>query len=190
MTRSAELCIYTIGHSTLSADAFVDRLKSFEIQTLVDVRSMPGSRRWPQFDRESLEIELPRSGIAYVWLKALGGRRSKGLGENSPNTAWDHPSFRNYADYMLTPSFRQGIEDLLEIARISRTAIMCAEALYWRCHRRLISDFLVAHGISVNHVMSAGKSRPHVLAPEACLRPDGTLIYPGIQADLFTPPGN
>jgi uncharacterized protein (DUF488 family) len=185
MARSENLCIYTIGHSTLAADAFVERLKSFEIKTVADVRSLPGSRRWPQFDREAMEVVLPLCGIAYVWLKALGGRRSRGLGKNSPNLAWDHLSFRNYADYMLTPDFQRGTEQLLGIGRKARTAIMCAEAVYWRCHRRLISDFLVAHGVRVEHVMSVGKSRPHVLAAEARLRPDGTLVYPGNSADLF-----
>ena len=188
MESPQQWCIYTIGHSTLAGNAFVERLKSFEIETVADVRSLPGSRRWPQFDREAMEIDLPRSGIAYVWLMALGGRRSRGLGEDSPNTAWNHLSFRNYADYMLTPGFRQGIEDLLTIGRKTRTAIMCAEAVYWRCHRRLISDFLVAHGTAVEHIMSVGKARPHVLSAEARLRPDGLIVYPGNDADLFTRP--
>jgi uncharacterized protein (DUF488 family) len=187
MSKSRGRVIHTIGHSTLEFPDFVARLRAFDIRILADIRSLPGSRRHPQFDREELERSLPREDIEYVWLPALGGRRSRGLGESSPNTAWRHPSFRNYADYMLTPEFAAGIDELLALARRRSTCIMCAEAVYWRCHRRLVSDYLLAHGVRVEHIMSASASRPHTLTPEARLQPDGTLIYPAAQGALFPP---
>ena len=143
--------IYTIGHSTRSLDKLVHALTGHGIVTLADVRSFPMSRRLPHFNREALEAELPKRGIAYVWLKELGGRRKK-IRSDSPNLALRNDSFRNYADYMMTDEFAQGIARLLEIAGQGKTAYMCAERLYFQCHRMLISDYLTAHGHTVLHI--------------------------------------
>ena len=135
------------------------------------------SRRLPQFNRESLEKSLPAAGIAYVWMKALGGYRKKTLNE-SPNIALRNESFRNYADYMLTPEFEHTITELVVLAERSRTAYMCAERVYFRCHRMLVSDWLVAHRHEVLHIDDEGPARPHRLTAEARVI-DGELIYRG-----------
>jgi uncharacterized protein (DUF488 family) len=152
-------------------------LQAHGIQTLVDIRSFPMSRRLPHFNREALEKSLPEAGIRYVWMKELGGRRKK-IREDSPNVALRSPSFRNYADYMLTDDFRQAIEELVRLAEHSRAAYMCAERLYFRCHRMLVSDWLVAHGHEVLHIDGTGPAKPHRLMDEARLV-DGQLIYRG-----------
>ena len=167
MTTHGHMPIYTIGHSTLSGSEFIERLEAFKIQILADIRSFPGSRRWPQFNREPLAAALHEHKIEYVWLPKLGGRRKSGLGDESPNTAWQHPSFRNYADHMLTPEFRAGLQELLDLAARGTTAIMCAEAVPWRCHRSLIADALTARGYEVLDIMSATRATPHVLTPMA-----------------------
>jgi len=171
------LTIYTIGHSTRAAEEFRDLLRESEIRRLVDVRQYPGSRRLPQFNRAALESSMAAAGIAYEWIRELGGRR-RAAAEPSPNPGLRNPSFRNYADYMPTPAFRAGIERLLAGAQETRTAIMCAEAVYWRCHRRLISDYLTAIGCNVQHIMGPGQLQPHTLTPGVLLREDGVL-YPG-----------
>lgn len=153
-------------------------LKAHSIETLVDVRSFPMSRRYPHFNRESLERTLAAQGIRYVWLKPLGGRRSRGR-QPSLNLGLRSLSFRNYADHMLTPEFDQGIGALVGIAQQSRTVYMCAERLYFRCHRMLISDWLVAHGHEVLHLEDAGAAKPHKLTAEARMI-DGLLLYPGV----------
>lgn len=135
------------------------------------------SRRLPQFNRESLEKTLPEAGIRYVWMKALGGYRKKLL-DDSPNIALRNSSFRNYADYMLTEEFEQAIAELIRLAELSRTVYMCAERLYFRCHRMLLSDWLVAHGHEVLHIDAEGPAKPHVLTAEARII-DGQLIYRG-----------
>lgn len=135
------------------------------------------SRRLPHFNREALEKSLPEAGIRYVWMKELGGRRRK-IRDDSPNVALRSPSFRNYADYMLTEDFQRAIQELLRLAEQSRTAYMCAERLYFRCHRMLVSDWLVAHGHEVLHIDGTGATRPHQLMDEARLI-DGQLIYRG-----------
>ncbi len=135
------------------------------------------SRRLPQFNRESLEQTLPAAGIRYVWMKALGGYRKKTL-EESPNIALRNDSFRNYADYMLTPEFEQAMTELLALAETSRTAYMCAERVYFRCHRMLVSDWLVAHGHEVRHIDGTGPVKPHTLTAEGRML-DGRLIYRG-----------
>ena len=168
--------IYTIGHSTRTFDGLVAALKAYGIRTLVDIRSFPMSRRMPQFNRESLEVELPKHGIAYVWMKELGGRRKK-IRNDSPNTGLRNDSFRNYADYMLTPEFAQGIKRLLEIAAQGNTAIMCAERVYFQCHRMLVSDYLTAHGHTVLHIDDDKRPlRQHKLMAEARVV-DGKLQY-------------
>lgn len=169
--------LYTIGHSTRSLEELVSALKAYGIETLVDIRAFPMSRRLPHFNRESLESELSQRGIRYVWMKALGGYR-KSTHKDSPHTALRNASFRNYADYTLTPDFDQAMEELLRLAQQSRTAYMCAERVYFRCHRMIVSDWLVAHGHNVLHIDAEGPTRPHQLTAEARMV-DGQLIYRG-----------
>jgi uncharacterized protein (DUF488 family) len=169
--------LYTIGHSTRSIEELIGALRAHQIETLVDVRAFPMSRRLPQFNRDSLEQSLPTSGIRYLSMQALGGYRKKIL-EDSPHIALRNQSFRNYADYMLTPEFDHAIAKLLALAENSPTAYMCAERLYFRCHRMLISDWLVAHGHEVLHIDAEGPVKPHKLMAEARMI-DGRLIYRG-----------
>jgi uncharacterized protein (DUF488 family) len=169
--------LYTIGHSTRTIEDLIAALRSHRIESLVDIRAFPMSRRLPQFNRESLEKSLPAAGIRYVWMKALGGYRKKSVVE-SPNIGLRNESFRNYADYMLTPEFESAIGELASLAEKSRTAYMCAERVYFRCHRMLVSDWLVAHGHEVLHIDAEGPVRPHHLTAEARMF-DGKLIYRG-----------
>jgi uncharacterized protein (DUF488 family) len=168
---------YTIGHSTRSLDDLVETLHAHQIKTLVDIRAFPMSRRLPQFNRDSLAESLPAAGIRYVWMKALGGYRKKIL-DDSPNIALRNDSFRNYADYMLTPEFQNALEELTSLAEEAATAYMCAERVYFRCHRMLVSDWLVAHGHEVLHIDGTGPVRPHKLTAEARMI-DGQLLYRG-----------
>jgi uncharacterized protein (DUF488 family) len=169
--------LYTIGHSTRTIEDLISALKAHQVQTLVDIRAFPMSRRLPQFNRDSLEQTLPAAGIRYVWVKALGGYRKKSLDE-SPNIGLRNQSFRNYADYMLTPEFAQAASELVALAEHSRTAYMCAERLYFRCHRMMVSDYLTAHGHEVLHIDAEGPVKPHTLMAEARII-DGQLIYRG-----------
>jgi uncharacterized protein (DUF488 family) len=169
--------LYTIGHSTRSLEELIKALRAHQIQTLVDVRAFPMSRRLPQFNRDSLQQSLPAARIRYVSMQSLGGYRKKVL-EESPHIALRNQSFRNYADYMLTPEFDHAISELLALAENSRTAYMCAERPYFRCHRMLISDWLVAHGHEVLHIDAEGPVKPHTLMAEARII-DGRLIYRG-----------
>jgi uncharacterized protein (DUF488 family) len=169
--------LYTIGHSTRPLDEFIAVLQAHSIQTLVDIRSFPMSRRLPHFNRESLEKTLPAAGIRYLWLKELGGRRKK-IRDDSPNIALRNDSFRNYADYMLTEEFERGITELIKLAEQSRTAYMCAERVYFHCHRMLVSDWLAAHGHEVFHIDGTGAVKGHNLMAEARLI-DGQVIYRG-----------
>ena len=169
--------IYTIGHSTRELDDLISALHAHGIKTLVDIRAFPVSRRLPHFNRESLETELPKAGIEYRWFRQLGGRRKRPLAE-SPNVALRNESFRNYADYMLTKEFENGIDDLLQIAERRPVVIMCAERVYFRCHRMLVSDYLTAHGHEVLHIDDEKPARPHHLMAEARMV-DGHLIYKG-----------
>jgi uncharacterized protein (DUF488 family) len=169
--------LYTIGHSTRTLDELIAALKAHQIETLVDIRAFPMSRRLPHFNRESLEKRLPAAGIRYIWMKTLGGYRKKVLAE-SPNIALRNNSFRNYADYMLTPEFENAMAELVTLAEHSRTAYMCAERVYFHCHRMLVSDWLVAHGHEVLHIDAEGPVKPHRLAPEARII-QGKLIYRG-----------
>ena len=177
--RSNQIELWTVGHSTRALDEFIKALKSFKIVTLVDVRSYPGSRRYPQFNKAELAESLQKAGIEYLHKPELGGRRRARKG--SPNIAWRNESFRGYADYMETDSFREGIEELLELASKARTAIMCAEAVWWRCHRSLIADYLKAEGVSVNHILAVGKSEPHPYTSAARIV-DGKLSYGALLA--------
>jgi uncharacterized protein (DUF488 family) len=186
--------LHTIGHSTRTFDELVAALKAHGVATLVDIRAFPMSRRMPHFNRESLEGELPQRGIRYVWMKELGGHRKK-IRDDSPNTGLRNDSFRNYADYMLTPEFKGAIERLLTIAEetagpalsqkasekdgapAGNTAYMCAERMYFQCHRMLVSDYLAAHGHTVLHIDDDKRAlRQHKVMPEAHLV-DGKLLY-------------
>lgn len=177
--------IYTIGHSTHPIGEFIAMLRSFKIETLVDVRTIPASRHNPQFGQKALGRALKKAGIAYVSMKPLGGLRH--ARKDSPNMGWRNSSFRGYADYMLTDEFAQALDELIEIARKSRTCIMCAEALPWRCHRSLIADALLVRGISVEHIMGEGKASPHALTKFAQV--EGTkIIYPPEEPELALAP--
>jgi uncharacterized protein (DUF488 family) len=169
--------LYTIGHSTRTIDELIAALRAHQIQTLVDIRAFPMSRRLPQFNRDALEKSLPAAGIRYVWMKALGGYRKKTL-DDSPNIALRNSSFRNYADYMLTAEFGNAAVELIALAEGSRTAYMCAERLYFQCHRMLVSDWLAAHSHEVLHIGGTGPVKRHELMAEARLV-DGRLIYRG-----------
>lgn len=169
--------LYTIGHSTRTLEELISVLQAHHIETLVDIRAFPMSRRLPHFNRESLETELPKHNIRYVWMKSLGGYR-KATRKDSPHVALRNASFRNYADYTLTPEFQHAIDELLHIANQSRTAYMCAERVYFHCHRMIVSDWLVAHGHEVLHIDAEGPTRPHKLTAEA-RSIDGQMIYRG-----------
>jgi uncharacterized protein (DUF488 family) len=167
--------IWTIGHSTRTIDAFISLLKENGIKLLADVRSLPGSKRYPQFNKEALAESLNASGIRYEHFPELGGRRKARLG--SHNTAWRNASFRGYADYMETEQFEKGVERLLALAQDAEPmAIMCAEAVWWRCHRSLISDYLKSDGIEVLHILDANKIEPHPYTSAARIV-NGKLSY-------------
>jgi uncharacterized protein (DUF488 family) len=174
---SDELSTWTIGHSTLSIEEFIGRLKSFDITLLADVRSFPGSRRYPHFGKENLSAALADAGIRYEHFRELGGRRR--ARPDSLNMAWRNESFRGYADYMETQEFRDGVERLLELAARHQIAIMCSEAVWWRCHRSMISDYLKVKGIDVVHIMGEGKSEPHPFTSAARVV-NGELSYRGV----------
>lgn len=177
--------IYTVGHSNRELPEFLGLLAEQGIEAVADVRAFPTSRKYPHFSRERLERSLAEAGISYLWLgRELGGYRRHGLGDSSPNTAWRAGGFRNYADHMLGEEFARGIARLLTLARHKRTALMCAERLWWRCHRRLISDFLVAHGHRVMHILEEGKTTEHRLPPFAKVEA-GRLIYPAPADSLW-----
>jgi uncharacterized protein (DUF488 family) len=169
--------IWTIGHSTRSADEFNEILLAHQITVLVDVRSFPGSRRYPHFNKLELSRNLEAVGILYAHNPKLGGRRRPAL--MSKNTAWKNASFRAYADHMESEEFREGIEELLEIASTKRTAIMCAEALWWRCHRSLVADYLKANGFAVTHIIDARKTEVHPYTSAARIL-EGRLSYEGL----------
>jgi uncharacterized protein (DUF488 family) len=169
--------LYTIGHSTRTIEELIAALQAHPVETLVDVRAFPASRRLPQFNRESLEVSMAATGIRYVWMKALGGYRKK-IMEDSPNIALRNESFRNYADYMLTAEFEQAMAALIALGADSRTAYMCAERVYFQCHRMLISDWLVAHGHEVLHIDDIHPAKAHILSVDARMI-DGRLIYRG-----------
>lgn len=171
------LTIWTIGHSTRSSDEFNQILKAHKISNLVDVRSFPGSRRYPQFNKNTLSASLSQAGLEYQHLPSLGGRRQPLRDSN--NTAWKNPAFRAYADHMESGEFKQGIKVLLELARQGRTAVMCAEAVWWRCHRSLIADYLKASEIKVVHIIDARKTEEHPFTSAARIL-DGKLNYEGL----------
>ena len=169
--------LHTIGHSTRTLDELIAALRAHSMATLADIRSFPMSRRLPHFNRESLEKTLPAAGIRYVWMNELGGRR-KAIRDDSPHLALRNASFRNYADYMLTAEFQNAAAELIRLAEQSPTAYMCAERVYFHCHRMLVSDWLTAHGHEVLHIDDTGPVKPHKLLSEARVI-DGELIYRG-----------
>jgi len=169
--------VWTIGHSTRSAEELGELLNSNRIQTLVDVRSFPGSRRFPQFNHKRLAEYLDSLGIDYKHLPSLGGRRKPKV--DSKNTAWQNAAFRAYADYMETEEFEKGIAELLKLAQEKPTAIMCAEAVWWKCHRSLIADYLKSKGVEVMHVLSANKTELHPFTAAARIV-RGKLSYKGL----------
>jgi uncharacterized protein (DUF488 family) len=173
--------VWTVGHSTLPLTRFLDLLRTHGITALADVRRFPGSRRHPHFSREALAPALEEAGIAYAWLPQLGGRRRPRA--DSPNTAWRNESFRGYADHLSSVEFADGGRALLALAAGRATAAMCAEALWWQCHRALISDVLKLHGIAVRHVQGAGEAVPHPWTAAATVT-DGHLSYAAAQGDL------
>ena len=177
----------TVGHGTLSADDFTALLLEAGIEEIVDVRSFPGSRRNPQFGREAMAEWLPERGIGYRWMRSLGGRR-KGVAD-SPHTHWRHPSFGAYADYMDTDAFRAGIDELLALG--GARAVMCSESVWWRCHRRLIADWLVLiHEIPVDHLMHDGRRAPHTPTEFARLLDERAHPFPGRAGDVGVGPPN
>jgi uncharacterized protein (DUF488 family) len=157
--------VLTIGHSTRPIEAFIELLMVHQVECLVDVRTIPRSRRNPQFNEDSLSQSLAAAGIKYVPMQGLGGLRHPR--RDSPNTGWRNDSFRGFADYMQTPEFEANLEKLLDLAGRCRAAIMCAEAVPWRCHRSLIADALMARGVRVGDIMSATRRTPHALTPWA-----------------------
>ena len=173
------LSFFTIGHSTRSTAEFVDLLRASQVELVVDVRHMPRSRTNPQFNREILPEELGRFQIGYVHLAALGGLRNRPPGiEISPNLLWENSSFRNYADYAMTEEFQNGLTELRDLGHKRRSAVMCAEAVWWRCHRRIIADYLICAGESVFHILGSDRVDRALLTPGAIRQPDGTVIYP------------
>jgi uncharacterized protein (DUF488 family) len=180
------MVIHTVGHSTRSFDEFLSLLQSAGANLLVDVRRYPASRRYPQFNRENLKQSLRDQSIEYTHEPDLGGRRSAEA--DSRNLFWRNASFRAYADYMSSSEFRAALDRLLQAAEVKNVAIMCAEAVPWRCHRQLISDALVARGHEVRHILSESMIDTHELNPGALIAADGTVFYPGkgqAQTTLF-----
>lgn len=166
--------IWTLGHSTRTRDEFIEMLRSFQIELVVDIRSYPGSRKFPQFNKEALEISLPENKVQYIHLKNLGGRRK--ANPDSKNTAWRHTAFRGYADYMDTDAFKEGITELEKLGLEQRTAYMCSEAVWWRCHRSMVSDYLKVQGWKVMHIMGIGKEEEHPYTSPARIV-NGELSY-------------
>lgn len=170
--------IYTIGHSNRSIEEFLAMLQSFGIGLIADIRSLPGSRKYPHFDKEALQASLPQNNIQYVHLANLGGRRRPG--KDSRNTGWRHRAFRGYADYMETEAFSDGVLELEKAGISIPTAYMCSEAVWWRCHRAMVSDYLKVKGWNVLHIMDPGKAKEHPYTSPAKVT-DGRLSY---EADL------
>lgn len=166
--------IYTVGHSTHSLAEFLNMLQSFEIKILADIRSFPGLRKYPQFNKEDLKISLGKNGIQYIHLPDLGGRRK--AKKDSKNSRWNNNSFKGYADYMETEDFENAIVKLEHISSEQSTAYMCSEAVWWRCHRSMVSDYLKAKGWTVLHIMATGKVQEYKYTAPARIV-DGNVLY-------------
>jgi uncharacterized protein (DUF488 family) len=180
VSRRARTVVFTIGHSNRPVDAFIAALAAHRIERLVDIRAFPHSRAQPQFDQAALAESLRREGIAYEHAPALGGRRrrDRSVGDEV-NGAWENASFHAYADYALSRDFTDALDDLVANATDVRTAIMCAEAVWWRCHRRIVTDHLLARGVDVVHVMDATKAESATLSPHARVK-NGSVTYPSL----------
>ncbi len=184
------LRVFTIGHSNLSFEQFLPLLKEFGICLVANIRRYPSSRKFPHFNRQVLCRLLAAENIEYLWLEALGGRRQSGKNDKSLNIGLKSPGFRNYADHMATDEFSLAVKELLSAAARARTAVMCAEKFYWKCHRRLLADYLVAQGVEVIHIVGPGKASNHKLTPGAIITTEGGVIYPytgteGYAKELF-----
>lgn len=178
---------FTIGHSNRGIEEFIDLLRGPRVERIIDVRKIPMSRANPQFNKNALPQALASSQIAYEHLEALGGRRSTARSVPvDTNGFWKNKSFHNYADYALSAEFQAGLERLVALGTRQRCAVMCSEAVWWRCHRRLISDYLIARGETVVHIMGAHRLEPARLTEGAVIRPDGNVVYPGSESG----PGN
>lgn len=177
------MSLYTIGHSTRSLDEFLALLQAHGVKCVVDVRSIPRSGRYPHFNGDALALALQAANIAYRHIPGLGGRRARAKGAPSRNTFWREEGFRNFADYAESPVFASALAELRALACEQPVAVMCAEAVWWRCHRRIISDYLIAAGETVRHIMGPGKSEAATLTPEARTMPNGALRYAA--ADLL-----
>lgn len=173
------LPFFTVGHSNRSLDAFVALLRQAGVDLIVDIRKMPRSRANPQFNAAALREALARVQIGYQHIAALGGLRGKTEGvPQGLNDGWTNRSFRNYADYALTASFQTGLDQLVQQGDRLRCTVMCSEAVWWRCHRRIVADYLIARGESVFHIMGEGRLEPAHLTPGAMVQPGGTVLYP------------
>jgi uncharacterized protein (DUF488 family) len=174
------LPLFSIGHSNRSLAAFVALLRAAEVGLVADIRTVPRSRANPQFNRETLPDALAGFGIGYEPMPALGGLRGRSAIPAEVNGLWENRSFHNYADYALTEPFAAGLAHLVERGRERRCAMMCSEAVWWRCHRRIVGDWLLARGEEVFHIMAEGRLEPARLTPGAVVRPDGTVVYPAV----------
>jgi uncharacterized protein (DUF488 family) len=174
------LIVFTIGHSTRTWKEFLEILRAHGIERVIDVRSIPRSRHNPQFNRETLSAKLRGARISYVHLRSLGGLRH--ARRDSPNMGWRNASFRGFADYMQTPEFENGLQRLIKLAKKKKTAIMCAEAVPWRCHRSLIADALTVRGIRAEHIVSGKRVRVHTLIPFGRVRGD-RITYPAFASE-------
>jgi len=171
---------FTIGHSNRSLDEFRALLLGSAVTHVVDVRTVPRSRAIPQFNKETLPAALAESGVTYEHVAALGGLRGKAKDVPADvNGFWTNESFHNYADYALSERFRTGLEHLIDVGARQRSAIMCSEAVWWRCHRRIIADYLIVAGATVLHIMGSGRAETARVTAGAVPRPDGTVVYPG-----------
>jgi uncharacterized protein (DUF488 family) len=180
---------FTIGHSTRSIDEFAALLTSADVKLVVDVRTVPRSRTNPQFNRDILPASLAAHGVAYEHFAALGGLRGKQPGvPTEANAFWKNASFHNYADYALSEEFRSGVEKLRALGHATRATVMCAESLWWRCHRRIIADYLIAAGEEVFHILGLGHIEQARLTREAQIAPNGSLTYPKDTQPMLGPP--
>lgn len=193
MSKNRTFPIYTIGHSHRTLDEFIRLLRAHKISTVVDIRRFPGSRKFPHFNRDNLEVWLPKHGMSYVWLQGLGGFRHGVKRGDSPHKGLASPGLRAYADYMDSDEFARAVSRLIALAQQSRTAYACAEAVYWRCHRMILSDYLVAQGFSVLHILGSEEPISHRLTDGAVVTTDGRVTYPtreDVQRDLFAHSGS
>jgi uncharacterized protein (DUF488 family) len=178
--------IFSIGHSNRSLEEFVELLREAEIGLVADIRTVPRSRTNPQFNKDTLPESLSDVRIAYEHIAALGGLRGKNRAVSADvNGFWTNDSFHNYADYALSASFHEGLEHLIELGRTQRCAMMCSEAVWWRCHRRIVADYLIARGETVFHIMARGRLEPARLTDGAVIQPDRTVVYPAPEPRLL-----